>query len=116
MKRHLYLFLIPLLSCKSAIVGHWNAVEYYGAEASEEDARMIVFENLEGLILLGSTIGGFNDIKIKYREDAPGHRIEKPLEDWLCDPIVHENDGLDQLICEDEEFGQEHIFQRTHLD
>ena len=116
MKHLFYLFFILLSSCKSPIVGHWDATQYYGLDADEEDARLIVFENLEGILLIGSTIGGFNDINIVDREDANGFRIEKPLEDWLCDPISHENDGIDKLFCTDEDLGQEHIFQRAYLD
>ena len=116
MKHLFYLFFILLSGCKSQIIGHWHATQYYGLDADEEDARLIVFEHLDGLLLIGSTIGGFNDITIVDREEGPGFHIEKPLEDWLCDPIVHESDGLDKLFCKDEDLGQEHVFQRSYLD
>ena len=89
-----------LTGCGEPIFGHWEATSYFGINTEEDEVRLILFEDLQGILVLGNDVGIFSSVEVEERDDGEeGYLLDITTAEWICPPIIHEDDGVDQLSC-----------------
>lgn len=117
--QHTLLFFFALLTgCGEPIIGHWEATSFFGINTDEDDVRLMIFEDLEGVLVIGNDVGIFSSVEVKERTDEDeGYLLDITTAEWICAPIIHENDGIDQLSCNgNDALEQDYNFIRTLSD
>ena len=86
------MFMWFFVGCLSNVVGDWKATTFYGMNPKEDLIRLIIRDDLNGFLLLGSPGGLYSDVTVQEREDKQnGFELDISTEVLVCNPIEKES-------------------------
>ena len=82
------MFIWLWMACLSNVVGDWKATKFYGMNTDEDLIRLIVREDLQGFLLVGSPGGFYSEVAVEAREDdEKGFELDISTDTLICSPI-----------------------------